>query len=744
MIVSLRERPSLMEEIHLVKKEDYMKHYSVKLNYLLGLSLILAGIIYFFASNWQGFDRFTKIALSILLMLLFYGSSYLVRKFLSNQLFLNQWLLVSGSITFGVSVALLGQIYNSHADSYMLFLIWLVPMLLFSVFTRYSPFYVNSFVLFHLAFWFYMNPSSIQVVHTDSKLMVMFLSIAAINLLIFAITYFELVRSSILKNLSLFVAHVILVAISMFGQEMLFLANLDMFYVILIFYIGLLTLSSYYFGKVKLQKNILTFSILFASILFLEKFFSFLENFGEFGYVIISLTSTIGVVIGSIYVLKWLAKALKTSAENEKQLKKIVFLKKIVIIFFTVVASWIGIGAIIAFVGLIFDTFNEYFFYIVGSIFIALFFIIKKDIPTVKYTFLTIGLILATAASFFTNDVFFYLLLGSYLFLLKISPNRGVGMLFYSLFMGMITIKVLTESYFEFEYYLLGLFIGNLLVYYLAPFHDTIRKNGLILALLSIFALTFIKEIETLNIIYNFGFFGFVTFLLYSSHKHEKLFERNVSLALWFIFLGFKYYDLAWDLLHKSILMIVIGVIFLVIAGYFDQKNSYGTKSSGSVFSWKPIFLIILLQLSILSVQVIKSEIILQQGETVTLELQPIDPRSIIQGDYVMLAYKVGNLEIPNGMYDERVKMVLRKDEQNIYQYAGYYYHDKKWNKDYQPQSDDVIMTGRYNGGNQVHFGIESYFVPEGTGLEVEENARFAIVKVAKDGNAILTKLSAK
>ncbi|WNF35400.1 GDYXXLXY domain-containing protein [Bacillaceae bacterium IKA-2] len=718
-----------------------MKHYSVKLSYLLGLSLILAGIIYFFASNWQGFDRFTKIALSILLMLLFYSSSYFVRRFLSNQPFLNQWLLVSGSIIFGVSVGLLGQIYNSHADSYLLFLIWLVPMILFSIFTRYSPFYVNSFVLFHLAFWFYMNPSSIQVVHTDSKLMVMFLAIAAINLFIFTITYFEIVRSAILQNLSLFVAHVVLVGISMFGQEKLFLANLDIFYVILIVYIGLLIGSIYYFGKIKLQKNIITFSILFSSLLFLQKFFSFLTNFGEAGYVIISMSSTIGLVIGSIYVLKWLAKSLKTRDQHEKQYKKIIFLKKIIIIFFTVVASWMGIGAIIAFVSLTFDTFNESFIYLVGIICIGLFFMIKKDIPTVKYTFLTMGLILATVTAFFTNDLFFYLLLSFYLFLLKISPNRGVSMLFYSLFMGMITGKMFVEAYFEFEYFLLGLFIVNLLVYYLAPVQETTRKNGLTLALLSLFGLTFIKEIATLNIIYNFGFFGFVTFLLYASHKHEKRFEQKLSLALWFVFLGFKYYDLAWDLLHKSILMIVLGIIFLLIASYIEQKNTYDTKSAATIFSWKPIFLIILIQLSILSVQVIKSEIILQQGETVILELQPIDPRSLIQGDYVILAYTVGNLEIPNGTDNERVKLVLRKDGTNLYQYAGYYHHHKKWNKDYQPEAEDVIITGRYNGYNRVHFGIESYFVPEGTGLEVEENAKYAIVKVAKDGNALLTKL---
>ena len=38
--------------------------------------------------------------------------------------------------------------------------------------------------------------------------------------------------------------------------------------------------------------------------------------------------------------------------------------------------------------------------------------------------------------------------------------------------------------------------------------------------------------------------------------------------------------------------------------------------------------------------------------------------------------------------------------------------------------------------------GFESYFVPEGTGIEVERSAKYGIVKVNKNGDAMLVSLS--
>ncbi|MFG5107565.1 GDYXXLXY domain-containing protein, partial [Campylobacter lari] len=65
-----------------------------------------------------------------------------------------------------------------------------------------------------------------------------------------------------------------------------------------------------------------------------------------------------------------------------------------------------------------------------------------------------------------------------------------------------------------------------------------------------------------------------------------------------------------------------------------------------------------------------------------------------------------------------------------------------RWNRAYEPQLSDVIINGSTIGGNRVEYGIESYFVPEGTGLEVERNAKYAIVKIGERGDAILESLS--
>ncbi len=128
--------------------------------YLLGLSLLISSVIYFFASNWQGIGRIEKIGLAIGLMLLFFVVATILSRFQHSHRFLERWLWLIGTIAFGVSVALIGQAYNSHADSYLLYLIWLVPAIVFGVLTGYKPFYVLGFLLSQLAFYFYVFPTS--------------------------------------------------------------------------------------------------------------------------------------------------------------------------------------------------------------------------------------------------------------------------------------------------------------------------------------------------------------------------------------------------------------------------------------------------------------------------------------------------------------------------------------------------------------------------------------------------------
>ncbi|MBC8079637.1 MAG: DUF2157 domain-containing protein, partial [Gorillibacterium sp.] len=125
----------------------------IRVGFLMGVSLLLAAIIYFFAANWKGLDRTDKILISVGIMILFYGVSFIFSKvkiMLGHHSFLAAIFLVGGCIAFGVSVALLNQIYNSHADSYELFLIWSIPAVLFAFITHFNPFYLLSYVLIHL------------------------------------------------------------------------------------------------------------------------------------------------------------------------------------------------------------------------------------------------------------------------------------------------------------------------------------------------------------------------------------------------------------------------------------------------------------------------------------------------------------------------------------------------------------------------------------------------------------------
>ena len=131
----------------------------VKTTYLLGLLFFAAALVYFFASNWPELGRLTKVGVGAGFMVLFYAMSATVFR----RHFLSKWLFIFGAITFGICVALIGQVYNSHADSFLLFFIWFIPTAILASFTRYRFLSVFSFGLLQLTFWFYYFPSSYQI-----------------------------------------------------------------------------------------------------------------------------------------------------------------------------------------------------------------------------------------------------------------------------------------------------------------------------------------------------------------------------------------------------------------------------------------------------------------------------------------------------------------------------------------------------------------------------------------------------
>ncbi len=87
---------------------------------LLGATLVLAGVIYFFAYNWADMGKFIKFALIELAIIICIVVSCLRDP---NQLS-SKILIFSASILTGILLAVYGQIYQTGADAYELFRGW--------------------------------------------------------------------------------------------------------------------------------------------------------------------------------------------------------------------------------------------------------------------------------------------------------------------------------------------------------------------------------------------------------------------------------------------------------------------------------------------------------------------------------------------------------------------------------------------------------------------------------------------
>ena len=86
-----------------------------------------------------------------------------------------------------------------------------------------------------------------------------------------------------------------------------------------------------------------------------------------------------------------------------------------------------------------------------------------------------------------------------------------------------------------------------------------------------------------------------------------------------------------------------------------------------------------ILQFGFLGYQTVKSESLLTNGASIKLEIEPLDPRSLLQGDYVRLNYSISTP--PESIADEleflhsqkRVKVVLAPDSRGVHVFDRFY-----------------------------------------------------------------------
>lgn len=147
--------------------------------------------------------------------------------------------------------------------------------------------------------------------------------------------------------------------------------------------------------------------------------------------------------------------------------------------------------------------------------------------------------------------------------------------------------------------------------------------------------------------------------------------------------------------------------------------------------------LLVFLQIAVLAGMAISNAAVGWYGRQVTLQTEPVDPRDLFYGDYVILNYEISRLdsslwreaELPDSRDRVYVKLRSPAGQEGIYDAVAISRE--------RPETieDEVVLRGQVGYASereiQIRYGLERYYVPEGTGQAIEEQRVGMKVKVS-------------
>jgi uncharacterized membrane-anchored protein len=138
------------------------------------------------------------------------------------------------------------------------------------------------------------------------------------------------------------------------------------------------------------------------------------------------------------------------------------------------------------------------------------------------------------------------------------------------------------------------------------------------------------------------------------------------------------------------------------------------------------------LVLVVTNVLIVQKERLLASPQGILLELAPVDPRSLIQGDYMALAYAITR-EVPEQGLPADGQLVVAVGADNVARYLRVYVPSTPL------ASGELLLRYRVRAG-RLHIGSESFFFQEGT-ADAYEKARYAELRVDSAGESLIVGL---
>ena len=160
------------------------------------------------------------------------------------------------------------------------------------------------------------------------------------------------------------------------------------------------------------------------------------------------------------------------------------------------------------------------------------------------------------------------------------------------------------------------------------------------------------------------------------------------------------------------------------------------------------IALVLLVFLAGYNFSILRQERLLESGQRLVLPLAPLDPRSLLQGDYMILSFALER-DIRRAL-EEQAEQLEEKDlagsfrppgrglavlrlEDGLGRFIRLHAGEKL-------QAGEILLEFKYRGNGNFRISSGAYFFEEGL-AELYDQARYAELRVAPSGRALIKSL---
>jgi uncharacterized membrane protein len=149
-----------------VRDEAFWARWGMRALLALGVGQFLAGVVFFFAYNWNDLPDIAKFAVIEGALAIAVGGALLAGL---DRVF-GQMLLIAASVLTGVLLAVIGQVYQTGADVFELFAAWAVLILPWTIISRHPVHWLLWLVVAEVALVLYSEQVLVPINEMPSEL----------------------------------------------------------------------------------------------------------------------------------------------------------------------------------------------------------------------------------------------------------------------------------------------------------------------------------------------------------------------------------------------------------------------------------------------------------------------------------------------------------------------------------------------------------------------------------------------